>query len=112
MWRLKGTLYMSSSVGPSPPTPPSSVSLQPNLGLDLFNPPPPCLSILCRFSPVPASQHALSIPVPAFRSRSEHCSNIPCSKSESFPESSQPLIPIPRLWLKFRNKYVFRRGVH
>ena len=63
-----------------PPSPPPPVTLQPNLGLGLFNPPPPCLSILCR-SPVPASQHPLSVPVPAFRSRSEHCSNIPCSKS-------------------------------
>ena len=48
------------------PPPPPPMTLQPNLGLGLFNPPSPSIF---------------------------------------------PLIPIPSLWLKFRNKYVLRDDV-
>ena len=42
----------------------SSMAVQPNLGLGLFNPPPPAISILCTPSPVPALQYTLTLPCP------------------------------------------------
>ena len=41
----------------------SSMAVEPNLDLGLFNPPPPAISILCPPSPVPAIQHPLTNPV-------------------------------------------------
>jgi len=61
------------------------------LGLGLFSPPPPGISILCWLSPVPAFQHPLSIPV----HRIKPSPSVPFNWSSSFCVSFQCFLGHP-----------------